>query len=808
MNQSKDLFTRLTSIGYLPEDSDELKLSKKFLVLLGIFMGGGGILWGTICLLYSLYTPMLIPYSYTVITIFNLYFFYLFKKFSITRTIQVFISLLLPFLFQWSLGGFIPSGGVQLWALLALVGSISFQSIRHSLGWLMAYVGFSTVSFIINNDMPQYEELVSTRVSVLFFSINFTVISAIVTGLVLFFVHGRDIAVGNLKRLTEKLEEIISQRTAELQNSLVFQSAILDNIVDGLVAIDLEGGITGFNPAILHLFELKGGITGKNFKNIFRSDLVSVIEKSIDMEKMISSEVELSNGKIGKAVSTRILRKEGEAEVNFGTLVLVRDITKEKQIDRMKTEFISNVSHELRTPLTSILGFTRIIKKKLEESIFGLVPDDDKKNARNKTQIRDNIDIIVKEGERLTSLINDVLDIAKMEAGKIEWKMSTISMNEIVDRAIASTSGLFTNSTIEMHKEIEPELPPIIGDRDRLIQVIINLISNAYKFTNDGRVVVRSFLSGNKVVVSVVDSGIGIQKEDQPLVFEKFKQVGDTLTDKPKGTGLGLPICKQIIEHHNGIIWVESELGKGSTFSFSLPVMGMIKLKKHKIDFPKLIENLNNSITRWERDTERKTILLVDDEKNIRDLLRQELEYTGYNTIEAEDGQEALIKIEKNQIDLIILDVMMPELNGFDLAMILRSNPLTMSIPILILSIVEDEKKGIEIGVDEYEHKPIQPGILLPKVQNLIQKKISHKKIFIIHDNTEESKKLESVFQKLGHEVTCKTSTENAILESLSGQKFDLLILDTGSANTLGIEEKIHQVPSLRNLLIYIVESA
>jgi CheY-like chemotaxis protein len=473
----------------------------------------------------------------------------------------------------------------------------------------------------------------------------------------------------------------------------------------------------------------------------------------------------------------------------------------------MKTEFISNVSHELRTPLTSILGFTRIIKKKLEESVFPLIPMEDKKNARNSNQIKDNIDIIVKEGERLTSLINDVLDIAKMEAGKIEWKMSTISMNEIVDRAIASTSSLFNNSSIVMQKEIQSDLPQIIGDRDRLIQVVINLISNAYKFTNHGTVTVRAKFSEREVVVSIVDSGIGISKEDHHKVFEKFKQVGDTLTDKPKGTGLGLPICKQIVEHHNGVLWVESEIGKGSTFSFSIPVTGMVQIKKESLDFYRLPEILSEVFKNLESPGPHKNILIVDDEKNIRDLLKQELEYVGYNTIEAVDGIDAIEKIKKNNIDLIILDVMMPELNGFDVASTLRSDPATISIPIIILTIVEDQKRGLEIGVDDYQHKPIQPALLLPKIEELLKNKVSKKNIMIVHEDQKVSNIIKSIFEKVGHTVYYSKPDEPTLPAKLIENNLDLLIMDSHSASYVKIQELIFKEQALKNLLVYITNS-
>jgi signal transduction histidine kinase len=225
-----------------------------------------------------------------------------------------------------------------------------------------------------------------------------------------------------------------------------------------------------------------------------------------------------------------------------------------------KSNFLSMVSHELRTPLTSVLGFAKIIKKKLDSVIFPEITTEDKKIQKAVKQVGDNIDIIVSEGERLTTLINDVLDLAKLESGKIEWKTEPISVTQIIEQATAATSALFEAKRLELIKELEEDLPEIVGDRDRLVQVVINLISNAIKFTEKGSVTCRVRRTDNAIAVSVIDTGIGIAETDQPQVFEQFKQIGDTLTDKPKGTGLGLPICKQIVEHHGGTLWSEAIL--------------------------------------------------------------------------------------------------------------------------------------------------------------------------------------------------------------------------------------------------------
>ncbi len=237
-----------------------------------------------------------------------------------------------------------------------------------------------------------------------------------------------------------------------------------------------------------------------------------------------------------------------------------------------KSVFLANVSHELRTPLTSVVGFTRLIRRRLAEIVFPAVVSDDPKVARAMRQIDENLGIMSAEGERLTAMINDVLDLEKIEAGRFEWAMGPLSIGEVIERATAATAALFETTGLTLTTEIDPELPAIEGDRDRLIQVVINLISNAVKFTPEGGVSITADRVDGAVQVAVVDTGIGIDPVDHDTVWESFRQVGDTLTDKPRGTGLGLPICRQIVEHHGGRMWLESEVGRGSAFIFTVPL--------------------------------------------------------------------------------------------------------------------------------------------------------------------------------------------------------------------------------------------
>jgi CheY-like chemotaxis protein len=401
-----------------------------------------------------------------------------------------------------------------------------------------------------------------------------------------------------------------------------------------------------------------------------------------------------------------------------------------------------------------------------------------------------------------------VLDLAKIEAGKLEWHMEPVTVGDIIERATAATASLVDPRGLRLVKDVAPNLPPVIGDRDRLIQVVINLISNAVKFTEAGVITCRATRQRDQLIVSVSDNGMGIAPADQPKVFERFKQVGDTLTDKPKGTGLGLPICREIVDHHGGRIWVESEIGKGSTFSFSLPLAATERpdAPTAPMELAALIRQLRDRVTVTTPRTPERTprILVVDDESNIRDLLTQEFTEAGYQVSVASNGREAVALVRRDRPDLVVLDVMMPEMNGFDVAAVLKNDPLTSDIPIVILSIVQDRERGVRIGVDRYLTKPIDTDLLFREVGVLIEQKASHKRVLVVDEDASTVKTLSDVLTARGYSVT-EARGEDLIAKAMALRP-DIIMLNSVSSARSDAVQMLRFEKGMDNVLFLVYQ--
>jgi PAS domain S-box-containing protein len=492
---------------------------------------------------------------------------------------------------------------------------------------------------------------------------------------------------------------------------------------------------------------LKGTATSPyEFRAITKSGKIRV-----KLETMASIQYKGRRAALGSHIDITE-RKQAEEERKQRMEELKIAYERLKELDRLKDSFLSTVSHELRTPLTSIKSFSEIL----------LAYDEDRETQK------EFLTIIKEESDRLTRLINDFLDLAKIESGRMQWETVDLSIAEVIKTAINATQALAAQGKLEV--KVSPGLPTVRCDKDRLVQVVTNLLSNAIKFTPEGgKIEVKARMGGagkskkkaNRLLVSVTDSGIGIDPKDYASIFEKFKQVGNTLTDKPKGTGLGLPICKEIIEHYGGKLWVESQLGKGSTFFFTLPLAPAAGAAATEAE-----EVASNG---------HKTILVVDDEANIRRFLGHELKKRGYSIIQASGGNRAVELARKHHPDLITLDVLMGDMGGFDVTAVLKNDPETKNIPILIISVVEDKKRAYQLGANDYLTKPFKIEDLVDKVSRLLQD--TQKRIMVVDDDKNLVRSLRYQMGKRGYSTSAAYNGKLA-LDKVNRQPPDLILLD------------------------------
>nr|WP_321512869.1 ATP-binding protein [uncultured Pseudodesulfovibrio sp.] len=540
-----------------------------------------------------------------------------------------------------------------------------------------------------------------------------------------------------LSLLFTEMNSEVDKATGELRDHMAYLSAILDNLADGLLVVSVAGEITVINPAMRELFQLPDkDYRGETVGDIFPSEVQELVSGvgncSLDTA---SAELALSKGRIGKAISSSIVIAEPSSQC-LGTVVLVRDITKEKELDQLKTDFISTVSHELRTPMTSVLGFSKIIRKKLEQMIFPLLAG---RSSVSKPieQVRGNMNIIVAEAERLTELINDVLDIARMEAGEVKWRDSEVSMAEVLRQSRNSTKGFWQAKGLEVVLDIEEGLPPVHGDSGRLVQVVVNLLSNAIKFTDVSPIVCGVRADGDFQEVFVKDNGAGISSADLEMVFTKFKQVGDTLTGKPEGTGLGLPICRQIVERHGGRIWAESDPGQGSSFHFLIPSgqdRNVRSLENKQCLGSVFAPKVFLEEVKGENSDEAPLILVVDDEVALVRFLSEVFEENGFRVSSATSGEDAVRLAQELSPDLITMDIMMPLMDGREAIRCLRSLPETWRIPVLVITALSGAP--CDCG-DMALTKPVDENSLLEAARVLLGKRNACKSCLVLGDDSE-----------------------------------------------------------------------
>jgi signal transduction histidine kinase len=367
----------------------------------------------------------------------------------------------------------------------------------------------------------------------------------------------------------DELNQRLQEATAKAAESAAVFQDLFDAIEDPITVLGLNGDVLQANRAARSMFGRN--VVGKKCYRAFRMRDSMCDDCPASQTYANKRSVAVEHRVFGNAI-TRIntyplLGKNGEVRA---ILNHKRDVTNERQLEDLKASFLAAVSHELRTPLTSIIGFNKLNKRRLLRHLGPHLEGAPHKARIAFQQILDDMDVMVSEGERLGRLVNDILDLSKLEAGRMHLQMAEADLAPVVNGAVASTAALWRAKGLLLETNIPDDLPMVWADSDRLAQVMVNLLSNSTKFTESGTIQVDVSFDGGYVTVAVTDTGRGIPPDEVNGVFEKFRQVEETTVGRPLGTGLGLPICRELVHLHHGRIWVESVMGEGTTFFFTV----------------------------------------------------------------------------------------------------------------------------------------------------------------------------------------------------------------------------------------------
>lgn len=364
---------------------------------------------------------------------------------------------------------------------------------------------------------------------------------------------------------------------------------------------------------------------------------------------------------------------------------------------RHKSEFLASMSHELRTPLNAIIGFSEV----LLERMFGEL------NERQDEYLRD----IWSSGKHLLELLNDILDLSKIEAGQMVLNRSEFIVRKSLDYCLSLVRERALKQGVLLGLEVDPGVGLLDGDRLRFRQVVLNLLSNAVKFTPDGgRVDVRATIRGQDLVVTVADTGVGVAAEDHQRIFDSFQQ-GTRPAGQAEGTGLGLTLSKRIVELHGGRIWVESDVGTGSTFGFALPAGS-----GEPVSAPVPLAGMDSGLTTKSAAGPGPTVVVVEDDRRSFDLLRAYLEAAGVRVVGARDGEEGLDTVRRLSPAGVILDILLPGIDGWEVLARLKADPRTAPIPVIVVSMLDERGRGFALGAAEYLVKPVGKEQLLAAV--------------------------------------------------------------------------------------------
>jgi signal transduction histidine kinase/DNA-binding response OmpR family regulator len=440
--------------------------------------------------------------------------------------------------------------------------------------------------------------------------------------------------------------------------------------------------------------------------------------------------------------------------------------------NQAKSAFLANMSHELRTPLNAIIGFSDLMR--MEE------PDGDRRRVPAEW-----VEHIHTSGRHLLGLINDILDLAKVEAGRLELRLAALRVDTAVHELLTGLSPLFTTKQITVVTTLPPATA--LADRLRFRQIVENLLSNAIKFTPEGgtvAVVVRP--DEDYVYLSVADTGVGIDKDDQTRIFEEFQQVGDPDRQRA-GTGLGLALTRRLVEAHDGEISVRSEPGQGTVFTVRIPAGPVIR----SMPTPDLVSGKQAGNQPY--------VLLIEDDPQAAELMCTQLNTAGYRVDVAGDGETGLSAARTHAPDAIVLDVALPDIDGWEVIRRIKADHRLAGIPVFFASIIDDPEAGLALGANDYFVKPIDQGRLLRALAAAIATRPSPRVLVVDHDDAVRQA-IEDGLRAGGADVVACADGREGLAMSRKGE-FDLIVCDMQSPDVDGFSllAAIEREPATRH---------
>ena len=600
--------------------------------------------------------------------------------------------------------------------------------------------------------------------------------------------------VGICRDITQRreIQEALQRETAKL-------GAMISVMEEGVVFADAEDCVIEANPYFCQLMGIdRDEIIGRTLWDFHYGEANRKLRGYIqDFRSQPDPPPVIIQRPLGDAqVILRIQPIYRDAEYD-GVLLNVIDVTElvsarraAEEANRTKSEFLANMSHELRTPLNAIIGFAEIMR----DGICGELNDD---------QMSSVIDIH-ESGKHLLQMINDILDLSKVEAGKMELQPEVFSLSRAIDDVQSIIRDMANKKHLNLQVIVPEDLPEIYADQVKFKQIMYNLLSNAVKFTPERESITISVSSDDdQFLISAADTGVGIDPEDQEAIFDEFKQLDSSQSRQYEGTGLGLALTKRLVELHGGRIWVESEgLGMGSTFSFTIPV------REPEVETQQTtLERLPSTVQASESSMER-TILVVEDNIQAAQLLCIYLAEAGYNTVVAADGDKAVEMARELKPFAITLDIMLPKKDGWQVMQELKSFQDTRDIPVVIISVVDDKSLGFSMGAVGYLVKPLDKDQLAHVLENLeLVTKVEDTaaRVLVIDDRMEDLRLMETLLNSEGYDVLLASNGTEGIAKAINKHP-DLIILDLLMPDVSGFDvvKSLQGHPEARNIPIVI----